>query len=110
MAKMMTIAAKKLGALAMPTFCPRCFWIRMHLEDEPPFSVFPRIFGDIDNYTKRVVHGHFDRTGKPPKFLKALGELKRYIAPPKSRVFLMPIGPNIVLRGEADGIYEKQAG
>src|ERR1035437_6601590 len=63
------ISAKKLGELAMPDFCPRCFWIRQHMDGDPPFFIFPRIFNDIDNFTKRVVQGWFDEKGKAPPWL-----------------------------------------
>ena len=75
------ISAKKLGRLAQPTFCPRCFWILTHMTCDTPYSVFPRIFTDLDVYTKRLVHGWFDDEGKAPPWLKALAELTGYIEP-----------------------------
>ena len=49
------IFAKTLGELALPGFCPRCFWLKMHTR-QLPFQIFPGIFSSIDVYTKRVVH------------------------------------------------------
>lgn len=110
MAKVMAISAKKLGELAMSEFCPRCFWIRMQMQGDPPFNCFPRIFTDIDYYTKRVVHAYFDETKKAPGWLKDLGDLVDYVKPPHSSVFRMPLGENILLKGEADGIFKFRNG
>jgi len=49
------ISAKSLGALALPEFCPRCFWLKTRVR-HLPFQIFPGIFSSIDAYTKRVVH------------------------------------------------------
>jgi len=37
------ISAKNLGELAMPDFCPRCFWLKTHAK-QLPFQIFP---GDL---------------------------------------------------------------
>ena len=110
MSDRMRISAKTLGKLAMADFCPRCFWTRMHMDGEPPFSIFPRIFNDIDGYTKRVVHGWFDDKGVAPPWLKGLGKLTGYINPPKSAKFNMPVGENVLLTGEADAILKLSGG
>ena len=47
MPKPIRISAKNLGAVAMPGFCPRCFWIQMHAEGLP-YQIFPGIFSSID--------------------------------------------------------------
>src|SRR5437763_1013581 len=99
------ISAKNLGQLALPSFCARCYWIRIHLSGQPPFSIFPRIFGDIDRYTKRLVHGYFDRHGEAPPWLHPLNVVG-YINPPSSRKFRMQMG-GMLLTGEADGIYTR---
>ncbi len=49
------ISAKTLGELALPGFCLRCFWLKLHAR-QLPFQIFPGIFSSIDAYTKRVVH------------------------------------------------------
>lgn len=49
------ISAKALGELALPDFCLRCFWLKLHAR-RLPFQIFPGIFRSIDVYTKRVVH------------------------------------------------------
>jgi hypothetical protein len=47
MSEPITISAKNLGAVAMPDFCPRCFWITMHAEGIP-YQIFPGIFSSIE--------------------------------------------------------------
>ena len=75
MSEQLVIAAKTLGAVAMPDLCPRCFWIQMHV-DKLPFQIFPGIFSSIDSYGKKLVHGWFDRHGGSPPWLAGLGKVK----------------------------------
>jgi len=56
MAEVLRISDKNLGALALPDFCPRCFWIKMKTGNKLPFQIFPGIFSSIDAYTKHVVY------------------------------------------------------
>jgi len=37
------ISAKNLGELALSDFCPRCFWLKLHIR-QLPFQIFP---GDL---------------------------------------------------------------
>jgi hypothetical protein len=105
------ISGKELGALAMPRACPRCFWVRRRVGRNLPFQVFPGIFSSIDAYTKRVVHGWFDRRGCAPPWLSELGELSGYIEPPSSSKFrLLDLETNILLTGVADGILVRPDG
>ncbi len=53
MSEPITISAKNLGALAMRNFCPRYFWIGMHM-DRLPYQIFPGIFSSIDSYCGAV--------------------------------------------------------
>jgi hypothetical protein len=98
------ISAKKLGALAMPNFCPRCFWIRTHLGGEVPFAIFPKIFNELDGYVKRVVDGWLADKDEPPPWLSSIGTIVGSIPPPKASKFMMQIGEMITLTGEADAI------
>ena len=50
------ISARTLGAVALPDFCRRCFWIRLRVNNKLPFQIFPGIFSSIDSYNKRIVH------------------------------------------------------
>jgi len=104
------ISAKTLGQLALPGFCPRCFWLAMNAESLP-FQIFPGIFGSIDSYGKNVVHGWFDRHGKPPEWLEPLGDIRTYKNPPHySKFAVLDEATSILLRGTPDGIFLMQDG
>jgi hypothetical protein len=53
------ISAKDLGGLALPGFCPRCFWITRHVK-RLPFQIFPGIFSSIDSYSKKITAGYYE--------------------------------------------------
>jgi hypothetical protein len=98
------ISAKNLGALAMPGFCARCFWIQMHA-DGLPFQIFPGIFSSIDSYGKKLVHGWFDRNRSAPPWLARLGNVAGYVNPPHySKFSIVDAASNVNLRGTPDGI------
>ncbi len=99
------ISAKTLGAVALPGFCPRCFWLEMHAEGFP-YQIFPGIFSSIDSYGKKIVHGWFDRHGEPPPWLASLGEIKSYVPPPHfSKFYVVHPETSIQLTGTPDGIF-----
>jgi hypothetical protein len=110
MSEPITISAKTLGALAMPGFCPRCFWITEHAEGIP-YQIFPGIFSSIDAYGKRVVRGWFDRRQSAPPWLSPLGNIKRYLNPPHYTQFcILDRESRITLRGTPDGILVMEDG
>jgi hypothetical protein len=76
------ISAKDLGAVAMPTFCPKCFWIKLRMGRKLPYQILPGISSSIDAYTKRIVHSWFARHHSAPQWLSDLGELTGFIPPP----------------------------
>jgi len=97
------ISAKSLGAMALPDFCPRCFWLKTHMK-KLPFQIFPGIFSSIDAYTERVVHGWIDDLGAPA-WLDGVGLILGYIDPPSHHTFQMHVEEfDILLTGAADGI------
>jgi len=104
---MMKISAKTLGALGMPSFCPRCFWLQMHYR--LPYQIFPGIFSTIDSYTKTLVHSYMDAHGSAPPWLSPLGAVKSYVKPPHYSSFQAREG-DITLQGEADGIFRMEDG
>jgi PD-(D/E)XK nuclease superfamily len=71
------ISAKNLGAVALPTFCPRCLWFKFHM-NKLPWQMFPGIFSSIDSYNKRLVHAWFDDHNVVPPWLASLGEVVGY--------------------------------
>ncbi len=100
------ISAKDLGALAMPEFCARCFWIQRRAPDGLPYQIFPGIFSSIDSYSKKVIHGCFDQRGAAPRWLGALGPLTGYVDPPHHSKFrLLDEETNVLLTGTVDGIF-----
>lgn len=102
--KEVIISAKNLGGFAVPDACERCLWIGLHCK--LPYQIFPGIFSSIDSYTKKVVHGFFQRTGTVPSWLQPLGEVVQYIEPPSYHRFeVLDKKTGVVLRGEADGIF-----
>ena len=99
------ISGKDLGALALKGFCPRCFWISRRAK--LPWQIFPGIFSSIDSYSKKVVHGEFDKVGAPG-WLAPLGELKGYKDPPSAQKFRVPVDEHgILLTGAPDAIFER---
>lgn len=108
MSEPITISAKNLGGVAMPGFCPRCFWLTLHAEGVP-FQIFPGIFSSIDSYGKRLVHGWFDRHHSAPAWLAQLGSIKGYRNPPHySKFSILDRASNVLLRGTPDGILVMQ--
>jgi len=77
----LTLTGRKLGALVLPDFCERCYWIREHLEGDPPFAIpMPGIFNSIDAQTKHVVHAYFTKHGHAPEWLSEIGnDLESYV-------------------------------
>jgi hypothetical protein len=104
------ISAKNLGGLALPEFCPRCFWLGLHYK--LPFKgPFPGIFTSLDSYTKNVVHAYFDRFQSAPSWLSPLGEFKSYIPPPNWRTFFVDDSETrIHLTGTPDAIFVRSDG
>ncbi|MEW5826284.1 MAG: PD-(D/E)XK nuclease family protein [Candidatus Bipolaricaulota bacterium] len=98
------ISAKNLGSMALPSFCPRCFWLALHAKTLP-YQIFPGIFSSIDSYTKRVIHAWLDAHAGAPFGLDQLGEITGYIDPPHHSRFGMEVpGHDLLLTGAPDGI------
>ncbi len=104
----LTISAKTLGGLAMPDFCPRCFWLELCAR-KLPYQIFPGIFSSIDSYVKKVVEEWFERRGGAPPWLRELGEIRGSIRPPHYSKFSVSEG-GVTLRGEPDGIFQMRDG
>ena len=100
------ISAKDLGQVALYDFCPRCFWVKLQLKNKLPFQIFPGIFSSIDSYNKRIVHSWFDKHGRPPAWMKKLGDITGYREPPhySKFQFLDPL-TGILLTGSPDGVF-----
>lgn len=102
------ISGKNLGSIAMPKFCPRCFWYKIHCHFNLPFQIFPGIFSTIDSYSKEVIHSYFDDHKKLPDWLSGLGEIENYVNPSDlhySRFNIVYPEASITLSGTPDDIY-----
>ena len=105
------ISAKELGVLALPNFCPRCFWIKMHCANKLPFQIFPGIFSSIDSYTKKVTNIHYARHNQLPTWLGELGKLGKPVKVPHySKFGVVDEGTDILLRGMPDEMLQKDDG
>ena len=105
------ISGKELGQLALPGFCPRCFWIGRHAPGGLPYQIFPGIFSSIDAYTKRVVHQYFDTHHRAPEWLAPLGPIASYREPPHHSIFnTRHAMTGILLTGALDAIFERPDG
>lgn len=108
MPNQLRISAKTLGEIALPNFCPRCFWVKLRA-GRLPFQIFPGIFSSIDSYTKGVIHGYCDSHSCFPSWLGALGELTGYKAPPHySKFKVIDNTSGVTLWGTPDGIFTKK--
>lgn len=105
--KGLSISAKNLGAVAMPDFCPRCFWIKLRSK-KLPFQIFPGIFSSIDSYSKHIVHGWFDKYQNAPRWMQKLGPLKGYVdskAYHHARYKFLDSVHGVWLGGSPDGVF-----
>ncbi len=103
------ISAKTIAELALPDFCPRCFWRKMRVS-KLPYQIFPGVFSSIDSYTKKIIHRWFDDYQSTPPWLSALGELVDYYrpAPHHSRFNIVDTATNILLTGVPDDILMRR--
>ena len=102
------ISGKNLGQLALPDFCPRCFWLRLHCEGKLPFQIFPSIFSSIDSYCKRITNTYYEKHGRLPKWFDALGALGQPIAiPHHSKFNFLDPATGILLTGAPDEIFKR---
>ncbi len=99
----LTISAKDLGALALPRFCPRCFWIRRHYK--LPYQTFPGIFSSIDRYVKNVVHRYFENEASLPGWFPTSERVVGLEQVPHYSKFLVTDPKSgVTLRGEPDDV------
>ncbi|MGH9774588.1 MAG: PD-(D/E)XK nuclease family protein [Candidatus Acidiferrales bacterium] len=109
-ARLGIISAKDLGAMRLPDFCPRCFWIKRHNENDFPFQIpFPGIFGSIDKYTKDAIHRYLDKNGNLPGWYPEIGGVCGYVASNEiyySKFFVNDPASNVKLRGNPDDVLE----
>ena len=99
-----TISATALGELAMSGLCYRCVWIKMK-SSRLPYQSFPGIFSTIDRYVKRMVHTHFEREGKLPRWYPRMGDvIGLEEVPHYSKFTATDFKSGVTLRGEPDDV------
>jgi len=107
------IGVKDLGNLALPNFCPRCFWYERHFGPFP--TRFPGIFNVLDGVSKKSVNRSLLKRGKLPDWLKIpnvkrkveldeMGKVERM----HNRKYLVVWhkGSGWILRGDPDVVFE----
>ena len=105
------IPAKSLGELALPNFCPRCFWIKLHCSYKLPYQIFPGIFSSIDSYTKKITNMHFEQHERVPDWFSGFGSLGKPIKVPHfSKFFVFDDETNVLLTGVPDEILQRNDG
>lgn len=103
------ISAKNLGELAMPDFCPRCFWIKLNCK--LPYQIFPGIFSSIDSYSKKITWNYYEKFGKLPDWFDEFGNFEKPVkAPSRSKFFIVDKTTNVKLTGTLDEIVQKKDG
>jgi hypothetical protein len=108
--KQIRISAKNLGAVAMPSFCPRCFWITSHCEKQP-FQIFPGIFSSIDSYSKKVTSHYYEDHRRLVKWFAKAGLTGKPVKVPHFKDFnILDAGTNILLTGVPDEILKLSDG
>lgn len=104
------ISAKRLGELALPDACERCFWLKLRLRSALPYQCFPAIFPEIDSFSKKAVHGYCDEVGRLPDWLADLGAVGYRKPPHWSQFWRLVEKHNIMLTGAPDGILVRADG
>lgn len=103
------ISAKNLGQIALDDFCPRCFWIKLKVNNKLPWQIFPGIFSTIDAFTKKIVHNWIDRNKEKPQFLTDLG-ITGYMKVPHWSKFFVDTEHHITLSGTPDDLLVSPQG
>ena len=100
------ISAKNLGQLALPNYCPKCFYIKLKLNNKLPWQIFPGIFSSIDSYSKKITWAYYAKYGKLPKWFAPFGEFKGLLPIPHwSKFSIVDSETGIRLTGVPDDIF-----
>ncbi len=111
------IGVKDLGNLALPDFCPRCFWFERHFGPFP--TRFPGIFNVIDGASKKSVTRSFLTRKKLPDWLKISDVVRRIeleemgtVERIHTRKYLVAKDKDtgLILRGDPDVVFELKDG
>ncbi|MGB7063064.1 MAG: RNA-binding domain-containing protein [Candidatus Zixiibacteriota bacterium] len=105
------ISAKDVGVVALPSFCPRCLWIKMHCNYRLPFQIFPGIFSSIDLYSRRITHVHYEQRNRLPDWIAGVvTEAEPVKVPHYSKFSALDDDTNTLVTGVPDEIFRKADG
>jgi hypothetical protein len=111
MSTQLRISGKHLGQLALPDFCPRCFWLQMRCGHKLPWLIFPGIFSSLDTYQKKITNLHFEQHRCIPRWLDGFGDLGKPTKMPGHKTFnVVDAETNIRLTGVPDEILRRDDG
>lgn len=97
------ISGSNLGMPAMENFCERCYWLLLKMGNKFAFQrPFPGILFHADRLQKDVVHAHFGKYRKPPRWFGPFADAKDYLETGKL-VYTDP-ETGIELRGAPDEV------
>ena len=102
------LSAKNLGSLAMPDFCPRCYWAKARMSFNGPWNSFPSIFSNIDIYSKKVTEAHIKaHANLAPSWLMQFGNIVGQLPCPHwSKFSFTDPATNVKLRGSPDERFQ----
>ena len=104
--ELVRISAKNLGQLALPDYCPRCFWLKLKLQFKLPWHIFPGIFSTIDSFSKKITWGYFDKFKNVPTWFDPFGKFVGLLPVPHwSKFFIVDRETGIKLTGVPDEIF-----
>lgn len=82
------VSGKVLGMLGMKdSYCPRCFWVKVRLKNNLPYSTMPGIFSSFDAYQKNAVVGFYQKQGHLPSWLDGWMSIIKPVENPPRKVF-----------------------
>ena len=103
--KQLRISAKNLGYLTLPNFCPRCFWIKMHMRFKLPYQIFPGIFSSIDSYSKKITNYYYEKHGNLSEWFKDFNISEPIKVPSLRDFYIIDQETNIKLTGIPDEMF-----
>jgi hypothetical protein len=105
------ISGKDLGALSLKSFCPRCFWLKMHCGKKLPYQIFPGIFSSIDSYSKKITNLHYEKAACIPHWLAPFGNVAKPVKTPHfTKFYTVDPKTKVHLRGVPDEIIQVKDG
>jgi hypothetical protein len=105
------ISAKNLGQLALPDYCPRCFYLKLKLQFKLPWQIFPGIFSTIDSYSKKITWQYYKKHKTVPPWFKPFGKFTGLLpSPHHSKFFIVDKKTGIKLNGMCDDIFKMADG